>query len=194
MVQLKKEKLISTAQGFLIFLDLAQKNKVLKSSETKKPHQEILRILEELSKGKQNPDLAVNGLNQQIKAINEQMYQLRYPSVVTRTAHDFLRNEVVAFELFLNMAMNAKMISFEKETELFNKAVALWEDIGHIKQSQSLVAFSNLVKQANALLPEKNHYPVPNPVDFPQLSPDEDLPAFAPHIERKKAAPPGAPR
>ncbi len=174
-----------------MFLDLAQKNKILKNNDAKKPHKEVVAILQKVASNDETPVVAVDTINAQIKATNETMHQLMYPSIMLRTPLDFLRNEVVAFEMFLNMAMNAKLISFQNETELFNKAIAIWEDIGHIKQSLSLTAFSNLVKQANALLPPVQHYPVPNPDDFPYVAPEDDKEAVAPYVERIKAAPPG---
>ena len=104
--------MITTGQSFLIFLDLAQKNKILTRSDAKKPHKEVVAILQKVAADKEGPFVAVNEMNAQIKAVNENMHQLMYPSIIDRTALDFLRNEVVAFEVFLNIAINSKLFFF----------------------------------------------------------------------------------
>lgn len=192
MEELKSEKLIGSGHCLLIFMHLAQKGKLLKNHDAKKPHQGVVAILEGLSSKKVKVEEAILKLNEQVKLVNEHIDEkMRYPTIVTRTERDFLRNEVVAFEMFLNCALNAKLLSFEKETDLFNKAIAIWEDIGHIKQELSIKAFIRTVKQANALLPEQHHYPVPEVEHFPKVSKEDDLEAVAPHVKRIKATAPG---
>ena len=192
MEEIRSEKVIGSGQGFLIFLHLAQKSKILKSHDAKKPHQEVMSILEGVGSKKVKIEDAITKFNEQVAYVNEHIDpRVRYPIVMVNNERDFLRNEVVAFEMFLNCAMNAKLLSFEKETELFNKAIAVWEDVGHIKQELSIKAFIRTVKQANALLPEEHQYPVPEVDHFPKLAEEDDLEAVAPHVERVKATAPG---
>ncbi|MCH9609582.1 MAG: hypothetical protein S4CHLAM45_15140 [Chlamydiales bacterium] len=191
VVQVKNEKVISSVQSFVMFLHLAQKNKQLSLQVSKSMEKKVLKIIEQLTAKSIDSAAAIATINKVIEETNQHLKQIVYPLLVNRTPFDFMRNEVVAFEVFVNQQMNRGNLKLEEEKELFNGAVAIWEDIGHVAQSVTLSQFQDLVKKGNKYLLEGDHYPTPHPKEFPVIGKELDKEVVAPHITRKKHTPPG---
>ncbi len=166
MEQLKSEKVIASIQRFLLFLDLSEQSKTLGIKEVRKHHKHAIDILEELSAKKIDAAKAGEQFNDLVKKVNKYLPLAPYPQVDTRSMNDLVRSDIVAFEHFVNQEMNAGHLPLQQETELFNKAMGIWDDVGVDDTQDSVARFSRLVKKANALLPENEHYPIPDMKEY----------------------------
>jgi hypothetical protein len=159
---MNKEKAVYAIQTFMSFLNIAKVTQTENSQNMEGFREESLTLLEKLIANKMDPLTAIFQLNRLIEQVN-QFLKAPYPLFVTDTTENLVRGEIVAFEHYLNQELKANHLTVQEEAPLFNDSLMLWEKVGvSLTAKEGIYEFSAIVEKLNSLLPQEEHYPLPD--------------------------------
>jgi hypothetical protein len=156
---MNKEQISYAIETLILFLSVAKEGPL---GHTLLFKEQAVALLIEFSSGKMNAELAVYQINRLIEALN-QVLRAPYPLFKSDSAENLVKTEIVAFEHYLNQELKLKHLTIQQEAPLFNDSLRLWESIGvSVSIEEGVYQFTALIQKLNTLLPENEHYPIPD--------------------------------
>jgi len=165
MEKVDKNRLLFSIQAFMMFLNPAAKTYFLSKQKVGAIREKCLELLEKIETGKMDPQQGKEAFNALVevtnKAMNPKEVTAPYPSFSTLSAKHQLKNEIVAFEYFLNQKFISGEMALETEEPLFKEAQLLWRDTGMAPSpNQGMEKFTSLIEKVNKEL-DGEPYPLP---------------------------------
>lgn len=163
---LNKEKASFAIQSFLLFLGVSKDVRNLDHALLDEIKVKSLELLTQLQAGQQDPISSALKLNKLIEEVNL-LLGAPYPSLMSDTNENLVKTEIVAFEHYLKQELKANHLSVQQEAPLFNDSLRLWEKVGvSLSAKEGVCEFSALIEKLNQMLPEEEHYPLPDENQF----------------------------
>lgn len=161
-----REKVIYAVQTLIMFLGVAKEGP---DGNTLKFKEQAVDLLAALSTDAIDSETAIEQLNFLIARLNE-VLKAPYPAFKNDSDENLVKNEIVAFEHYLNQELKVNHLTVQQEAPLFNDSLKLWESIGNsVSVQEGVSKFKTLIDKLNAYLPENEHYPAPDPDHFENL-------------------------
>jgi hypothetical protein len=153
-----KESMEYTLEALNAFLQVAEKAQTLPRQRC----QDLKKKCEVLKKDLK--DDSVMALRSFIKEVNQALPEghAPFPPFATDYPENQLKNDIIAFELYLNLLLKCGDLVLEKEAPLFSEAIHLWRDVGHkLSAKEGLSQFIKLIQKGNSYLPQNQQFPLP---------------------------------
>ncbi|MCB1181124.1 MAG: hypothetical protein KDK55_03770 [Chlamydiia bacterium] len=146
----------------LMFVASLAKNESLKKPYAKSFTQSGLKLFDKVESGETNLEEASHKINGMIKTLNEKLSALYPPFQLTHENH-LVTNHVLAFQQYLTQEAHSGKMNWKEEISLFEEATKLWTKSVSLSPKEGMTRLSKLIIAGNHMLPEDDHYPLPDP-------------------------------
>ncbi|MFZ0565384.1 MAG: hypothetical protein WAM28_04290 [Chlamydiales bacterium] len=159
---LSVEKVTYALEALLMFLNISKESQSLPPESAEQIRKRSLELLQKLGAGEVDSLVAAKELNEIVEQMNQSL-KAPYPFLMTDSAEEFVKGEIVAFEHYLSQELRAHHLNAHQEASLFNDSLRLWEQVGiDLSAREGISEFNAIIEKLNRLLPEEEHYPTPD--------------------------------
>jgi hypothetical protein len=162
---MEKEHIAFALQSLMTVASAALGSQSLSGECVKEVHQRGRDLLKSMEEKKIEPNRAVSELKKLIVELNKGLPfgQAQFPPFATDYLENQVKNNAVAFELFLNHKLKAGLLTLEQENPLFADSLLIWRDVGgKLNPKEGMVQLAKLIHKANSYLPDSEKFPMPD--------------------------------
>lgn len=167
--KLAPEHISFAVQALLSFAHAAVGSKTLSSDKVQELNQKSSTLLDKIQEGKIDPTKACIEVKKIIQEINANLPKghAPYPTIASDVLEKQVKNNVIAFEFFLNHKLKTNELTLEQESPLFSDSLILWRDVGEkLTAREGMHQLLRLIAKANSYLSEDKRFPIPDPAKY----------------------------
>ena len=162
---MEKEHIAFAVQTLMTVAGAALSSHSLEGDFVKGVHQRGKELLKQINEKKIDAPSAISEVKKLILDLNKSLPfdHAKFPPFATDYLENQVKNNVVAFELFLNHKLKAGLLTLEQENPLFADSLIIWRDVGgKLSAKEAIAQLAKLINKANSYLSEAEKFPLPD--------------------------------